>query len=63
MLGKLNGKLLVGDAIELTGELARSLVYQKATRKTPAEYVAVHAEKLAKTSLELYGKLYPQGRL
>ena len=53
----------MGDAIELTGELARSSVYQKATRKTPAEYVAVHAEKLAKTSLELYGKLYPQGWL
>ena len=53
----------MGDAFELTGELARSSVYQKATRKTPAEYAAVEAEKLAKASLELYGRLYPQGCL
>lgn len=53
----------MGGAIELTGELARSSVYQKATRKTHAEYAAVEAEKLAKASLQLYGKLYPQGCL
>lgn len=63
MSEKLNGKLLMGGAIELTGELARSSVYQKATRKTHAEYAAVEAEKLAKASLQLYGKLYPQGCL